>query len=280
MMPFLIRTGKRAAVLAVGLGVVYIAIWRVFPYFDNRLPAALAVFLTYIVMAYIILPAILRSFRFFVRPSHIPLYCVTPDGFACDPLNIGIIGTRKQIIKAMTAAGWFLADERTPHTVFRQLTSILTRQYYPNAPFSTLYLLGRRQDFGFELPVKGKVSHRHHVRFWGCSVEAPEEFQGHISFWRRFHRPAKAQPNRQLWVGAASKDIGFAPIRHNAQLTHRVHPNTNAERQLIVHDLEATGLVKKKRTVTIGSPYRLRNRALRSFLRSDGKLTICELRTR
>jgi hypothetical protein len=72
-------------------------------------------------------------------------------------------------------------------------------------------------------------------------------------------------------------DTGLGIIRHNAQLTHAVHPDTNAERNLIVRQLEKTGLVKKTRTVKIGEPYKLTNRVLTAYLHADGRMKIVEL---
>lgn len=286
MYGLLLRFFKRLGVLVVGLTAVYVAFWRVYPYIHHhridervRIPAAIALFATYIVMGYVLLPAFIRLVHLVHRPKHLPLYCVTPDGFASDPMNIGVVATREQFIRAMRAAGWDLADKKTLRALAKQIVTTLLRQPYPTAPFSTLYLFGRRQDIGFEQLIDGHNSYRHHVRFWACNLEVPERFQEDNDFWQQLHRPTKGQPDRQLWVGAASKDIGLAPIRHNAQITHLVAPDTNAERELIVHDLRATGLVDSTRTVTVGRPYALRNRALRSFLKADGKLTICELKT-
>ena len=106
MNPLVARTFKRLVVLIIGLGAVYVAVWQVFPFFDHRLPIALAAFATYVLMAYAVLPAVNRGVRLFVKPNHIPLYSVTPDGFASDPLNVGVIGTRAQLVEAMTKAGW------------------------------------------------------------------------------------------------------------------------------------------------------------------------------
>src|ERR1700722_20078876 len=106
----LIRIAKRLLVLAMGAIVAYVTVWQVFPFFDRRTSLVFAALATYVAMAYIILPAGLRAIRLFYRPRHIPLYCVTPDGFASDPINIGLIGSRSQIIHAMEKAGWRLAD--------------------------------------------------------------------------------------------------------------------------------------------------------------------------
>jgi hypothetical protein len=275
---FLFRLLKRLLVLGVGAVVVYLTVWQVYPFFDKRVPIALALLATYVAMAYVILPAGMRGLRLFYQPRHIPLYSVTPDGFASDPVNIGLIGSQNQIVNAMTRAGWYLADRRTPRTVAKEALSILLRRSYPNAPFSTLYLFGRRQDLGFEVGVDGHLSHRHHVRFWACNLQGPEEFHQDVNFWRRLHQPYYTSQRRQLWVGAASKDIGIAPIRHNAQITHMIASDTNAERELIVQDLQKTDLVASVHMINAGRAYSLRNRALRGTFTADGRLAICELK--
>src|SRR5690348_7858084 len=117
MMPLLVRIVKRLAALVVGAFCIYLAIWQIFPYFDNRVPVAFALFITYVVMAYGVIPLIFRLFRLFYNPVHLPLYCTTPDGFASDPINIALVGSRPQVILAMEAAGWVQADEKTPLTL-------------------------------------------------------------------------------------------------------------------------------------------------------------------
>jgi hypothetical protein len=278
MIAVAVRLLKRLLVLLAGVAVIYIAVWKIYPFFDKRIPVTLALLATYIVSAYLLAPAVLRLVRLFVHPSHIPLYCVTPDGFASDPVNIGIVGSREELIEAMQKAGWHLADKRTLRTIARMIFSAATGRPYPTAPFSTLYLFGRKQDIGFELPLEGSNTHRHHVRFWACHLDGPEAFHGHVRFWQRFHRLKGPLDTRQLWVGAASKDIGLRLIRHNAQLTHMIHPDTNAERDLIVEHLRAAHQVAKTQTVKVGSPYELRNRAFLGLLRADGKLRICILK--
>lgn len=278
MLSLAIRLLKRLSVLGLGVSIVYFAVREVFPLLDNQVPWALALFATYVFMAYVFVPLVIRAFRVFVRPKHIPLYCVTPDGFASDPINIGIIGSKIQIQRAMKKAGWYTADKRTPHSLYKMARAILTRRPYPTAPFSNLYLFGRKQDLGFQKPRIDSPSHRHHVRFWACHLDGPEAFHEDVRFWDRFHRPNRRKLSRQLWVGAASRDIGIMPIRHNAQLTHMVDPDTNAERDLIVEDLRNSHSVAKTITEKVGEAMRLKNRVLGGALHSDGKIRICILK--
>jgi len=278
MIPLFNRVLKRLLVLGLGVFFVYVAVWRVFPFLDNRVPAAIALFATYVLMAYLVIPALFRVFRFFYNPVHLPLYCTTPDGFASDPINIALVGSRHQVILAMEAAGWYLADKKSLFTVIRQVTSAMLQQPYARAPVSTLYLFGRKQDLAFEKEIKGSRGYRHHVRFWAADLELTQEFQSHVRFWRRFHRPNRKHPHAELWVGAASKDIGFAPIRHNAQVTHMIHPDTNSERELIRRDLKKAHQLRGHRLVSVNKPFSLKNRAWRGYLQSDGQITVCELR--
>lgn len=278
MIPLLTRALKRLFVLGLGAFFVYLAVWRIFPFFDNRVPVALALFSTYVVTAYLVIPALFRVFRFFYQPLHLPHYCTTPDGFASDPINIALAGSRHQVILAMEAAGWHLADRKSPVNVVRQIMSAMLQQPYPSAPMSTLYLFGRKQDLAFEKEIVGGRGYRHHVRFWAADLSLAQEFEPHVRFWHRFHRPSQLRPHAQLWVGAASKDIGFAPIRHNAQVTHMIDPDTDSERELIQHDLKKAHKLRSSHMVAVNKPFALKNRAWRGYLHSDGKLVVCELR--
>lgn len=267
---------KRLTVLLPGIGALYLAGKDIFVVLDKRLPASVSILLTYLLSAYIIIPGALRVIRLYVRPKHVPYYSTTPDGFASDPVNIGIIGTRKQLTEAMKAAGWHMADGRTLHTIIRLVSSVLLSKPYPTAPFSNLFLFGRRQDIGFQIPVDNNPRHRHHVRFWGVVDVADPDYREHAFYWKRHHRSPLA--GQVLWLGAASQDTGIGIIRHNAQLTHMIHSDTDAERELIVRGLKKAGKVLRTRTVTLVKPYRLENRVFTGSLHTDGKMKIVTLK--
>lgn len=277
MIQYTNRLAKRFAVLLPGIIIAYLSVRDVFPYFHRRLPLALAIFITYVLGAYVFVPALIRAYRIFRPADHLPFYCVTPDGFASDPMNIGIVGTRRQLIQAMEQAGWYIADPHTLKHLVRNGLSIVFGWEYPNAPMSHLYLFGRKQDLAFEIPVSG-VGNRHHVRFWATTYEEGKRITVHNIHWH--HRNSRVKGDNLLWVGAASLDIGVAPIRHNLQLTHMIHPDTNKERELIEKQLRAQHLIKRSTSITLDKPYRLINRAFRGYLNSDGNMTIIWLRLR
>lgn len=276
MIQYILRLAKRLAVLVPGVVIAYFSVREVFPYFDQRLPLALAVLVTYGLGAYVLLPALVRLYRIFRRPvDHLPLYCVTPDGFASDPLNIGLIGTRRELINAMAAAGWQIADRHNLKNVARMIICIALEQPYPTAPMSSLYLFGRKQDIAFEKPRGDSPLHRHHIRFWATTYEQKERLSIRSIHWH--HRQAHVYGESLLWVGAASRDVGLNFIRHNLQITHMIAPDTNKERELIVRQLRTAKLVQNVQTIKLGQPYKLINRALNGSLHTDGKMAVISL---
>ncbi|MDB5184936.1 MAG: hypothetical protein JWN38_744 [Candidatus Saccharibacteria bacterium] len=275
MLNYSVRFLKRFIVLVPGIIIAYISVRNIFPYFDQRLPLGFAILATWVLGAYVLVPFLIRVVRIFLPAKHLPLYCVTPDGFASDPLNIGIVGTRRQLLQAMEAAGWQTADPRTLRALVHQLYSFVFEEPYPTAPMSHLYLFGRRQDLAFEIALKSGTN-RHHVRFWATTFTDSKQLSVASIHWH--HRKTHVQGDNLLWVGAASLDAGLAPIKHNLQITHMIHPDTNQERELIVSQLRAAKVVKKVTSLKLQKPTRLNNRALRGYLHTDGRMAIIDLK--
>jgi hypothetical protein len=275
MIQYILRQAKRFAVLLPGIIIAYFSVRNIFPYFDNRLPLSLAIFITYVVGAYALVPALIRLARVLFPPKHLPLYCVTPDGFASDPLNIGIIATRRELVKVMERAGWHVADPHTVRNMARVIFGIAANQTYRNAPVSSLYLFGRKQDIAFEIPT-GSIGGRHHVRFWATSYHSKGRLSIQGIHWQ--HRRQHLQRDDLLWVGAASLDKGLNIIRHNLQLTHMIDADTDQERELIVRQLRRENRVERTEKVRLDNPYRLINRTWRGALHTDGIMTVVKLK--
>jgi hypothetical protein len=267
-----IRFAKRFAVFLPGVAIAYLSFRYALPFFDKRLPVFFGALITYVLAAYLVIPGLIRAFRIFHPPKHLPLYCITPDGFASDPLNVGLIGTKQEIIETMHKAGWHLADPMKPQSLFKHICSVVIGTRYLTAPMSNLYMFGRKQDLAFQMSVNGTSVNRHHVRFWATTYNKKSPLTISSIHWHK--RRAHVSDDKLLWVGAASLDIGIMPIRHNMQLTHMVHPNTNQERELIVDQLKDHRLIRKIEQVKLGNPYRLINRTWRGELHTDGRMTV------
>jgi hypothetical protein len=278
MLHYLVRFTKRVLVLSPGLIITAVSIFNIYPYLHRGTPRVVAFFITYILAAYILIPAVTRVVHIFFKQKHLPVYSVTPDGYASDPINIGIIGTKEELIYSMQRAGWYKADDYTLRNVWREAISSILRQPYHTAPMSGLYLFGRKQDVCFEIPIADRWWHRHHVRFWATTYDKGRLEANSIHWFPRKQR--KLLDNEKLlWLGAASKDVGIALIKHNAQLTHMIHPDTDAERNLIVDQLEIDG-GRVTADIAIMKPYTLVNRAWSGYLQTDGRLKVVTLHDR
>src|SRR5579884_2125769 len=167
MVQVFFRNIKRFVVFIPGIIIAYVSLKYTEPYFDKRFrDDILAIIAAYVLGAYVLIPAIIRLWRILLPSEHLPLSCVTPDVFASDPLNIGLVGTKRELIGAMEKAGWYRADPHSPANVIRAVLGVLLGWEYPNAPVSSLYLFGRKQDLAFEIPINGTYIRRHPVRFW------------------------------------------------------------------------------------------------------------------
>jgi hypothetical protein len=265
MVQLLVRFLKRLAVFIPGIIIAAVSWQYTLPFFDKRVPYLIALLLTYGVAAYVLIPALIRGWRI-----------LFPDGFASDPLNVGIICTRRELIIAMEKAGWNLADPTNPSSVIKQIFSIVFNQRYLNSPMSLLYLFGRKQDVAFSMPVRKTNLNRHHVRFWATTFDEKHQLSPHSIHWH--NRKAHIYGDKLLWVGAASLDVGLMPIKHNWQLTHMVDPDTNKERELIIRGISTTSKIAKIDQIKLGDPYTLVNRTWHGELNTDGFMKVIRLK--
>ena len=271
------RQLKRLLVLVAGLVAIWFTLRQIFPVVEGHVPIYIAVFVTYLIGAYAAIPTATRLMRLIARPDHIPMHTTTPDGYVCDPVNVGIVGSYEQLVTAMTKAGWYVADKKNIPNMWRMGIRLLLNKPYPSAPFSRLYLFGRPQDIGFQMPIEGKRGHRHHIRFWMCQyTDVSPRFLSHVLFWRRKH--GELRSDQTLWVGAATKDIGAGLIRYNAQLTHAIDPDTNAEREFIVQSLRKARELQSVTTIKAGEPTMKRNRVIGVKMIADGEIKVCTLK--
>jgi hypothetical protein len=171
MVPFVVLVFRRLGILAAVIALAYFTPSHYFPVLDRRIPALWAALITYSIMAYIGVPAAVRILRFvYKQTTSRPYY--HRDGWASDPVNIAVLAhSEKDFIWAMQKAGWHTADPGTWKNSLREGWGLLMDRSYLTAPFSRLYLFGRSQDLGFQIPVGNSPRHRHHVRFWRVDAQ-------------------------------------------------------------------------------------------------------------
>ena len=155
---------------------------------EQFLLATLAVVLAYTALAYQVLPAVWSHYEHQRGLKDLPMVTRTAQGIPGDPINVGLIGDKLDVLCAMQAAGWYPADPVTARSSVEIAGSVLLDRPYRRAPISPLFYLGRPEDLAFEKPDGQSADRRHHVRFWQVLD--------------------KGQENRPVWLGDATFDRG------------------------------------------------------------------------
>jgi hypothetical protein len=184
----------------------------------------------YGLLAYFLLPLTWRHYEHQKGLTGLPMVTGTGEGIPDDPINVGAVGSKEDVLCAMNAAKWRPADPITWRSSIEIVGSVLLDRPYHDAPVSHLYYEGRREDLAFEKPAGKSADRRHHVRFWKV-LDRGEE-------------------GRAVWLGAVTFDRGIGFSHHDAQITHHIGPDIDAERDLLTADLTAAKVVTSIYEVT------------------------------
>jgi hypothetical protein len=268
-MRFFVRQLQRLLILGLGFLSVWLIVF-VFELVDRRLPWVLALTLSYVVGAYVILPRAVRMGLKILQHKRVPSFTTTGDGLPGDPVNLGLIGTLEQLRAAFATVDWSEADQLGLASSWRMVRAFVFKSPYPTAPFSTLYLFGRGQDIGFQKAIDSSPRRRHHVRFWAMSLARIEDTVGTASFWLNTDRPAADAP--VLWVGAGTRDTGLSFTRLTFQITHATDADTNTERDYIIGELTKGRVIEGATSYRSGQPMEHVNRYI-----TDGEVTLANL---
>ncbi|MEK1855461.1 MAG: LssY C-terminal domain-containing protein [Phyllobacterium sp.] len=181
----------------------------------------IALLMTYLLIAYLVVPEI-WIFRDAGRVADFSkMVTTTEQDIPGDPINVGLVGSKEQVIRAFAAAGWVAADKITLRTSIDIGLSVALDRPDLDAPVSPLLFEGRKQDLAFEKPVGKSADQRNHVRFWLTKKTGTD---GH-----------------PLWLGSASFDRGVGLSHDTGEITHHIGPDIDAERDLVISDLMKAG---------------------------------------
>jgi LssY-like putative type I secretion system component LssY len=183
----------------------------------------------YVVVAYLVLPFAWRHYEHQKKLDGLPMVTTTKSGIPGDAINVGMVGSLRDVVCAMRAAGWYPADPVTLRSSLEISASVLLDRPYQRAPVSPLFYAGRVQDLAFEKPVGQSADQRHHVRLWKVLDQGDE--------------------GRPVWLGAATFDRSVGLSRYTGEVTHHIAPDIDLERALIESDLQAAGLISARYTV-------------------------------
>jgi hypothetical protein len=171
----------------------------------------------YALAAYVLVPALWSRYEHRPGRAARPMVTATAQGIPGDPLNVGLVGSREEVVRAMAKSGWHAADPITLRTSLDIGVSVILSRPYADAPVSSLYYEGRRQDLAFEKPVGNSAAARHHVRLWRVLAGDAD--------------------GRDVWLGAASFDRRVGLSHDTGQITHHIDPDLDAERAHFVGSL-------------------------------------------
>jgi hypothetical protein len=177
----------------------------------------------YGLLAYLVLPKLWQHHEHQPSLKGRPFVSTTAQGIPGDVLNVGLIGSRQEIVKAFEIAGWYPADAITLKTSIEITRSVLLRRRYLRAPVSNLFYDGRRQDLAFEKTVAGSAYRRHHIRLWKVLDTGVEQ--------------------RPVWLGSASFDRTVGISHYTGQITHHIAPDIDSERDMVIDELARAGVL-------------------------------------
>ncbi|MBV9249148.1 MAG: LssY C-terminal domain-containing protein [Acetobacteraceae bacterium] len=139
-----------------------------------------------------------------------------------DLVNILLLGTPEQVDAAFTRAGWTGESRRGVMALYRMYHSLVQRTGYSMAPMARLTLNGVRATRTYQKSLD-TIAKRHHIRLWN-------------------------QADSDVWLAAASEDIGFT-VR-DMHVTHAIDLAIDNERAKVVNDLWFAGCVQAASLVT------------------------------
>jgi hypothetical protein len=179
---------------------------------------------SYGILAYIVLPLAWRHYEHQKGLAGLPMVTRTAQGIPGDAINVGLVGSKEDVLCAMHAATWYPADPITLRSSLAIIGSVVLDRPYRDAPVSPLFYQDRREDLAFEKPDGKSADRRQHVRFWQVLNRGEE--------------------GRPVWLGSATFDRGVGLSHLTAQVTHHIAPDIDAERDQLTADLKAAKVVE------------------------------------
>lgn len=153
-----------------------------------------------------------------------------------EPINLVVAGTRKQLTKALEAAGWksaqhlgLVSEIKTAFSLFDRLTPLhhLFRYNDSSSPVSTMYLDGKPAAMVFDKNDTFDMA-RDHLRIFATGKK---DAQG-----------------RPLWAIAATRDVGMHLDLGKLSGYHAIDPAIDKERDQVMADLLDAGQVQSWRS--------------------------------
>lgn len=181
-----------------------------------------------------------------------PLRAETAGQTPSDLTNLLMIGSKEQLEKAFQNAGWLEADGLSVKSGLKTFLAVAESKGYKSGPISLLLLDGRKPDMVFQ-KQNNTFAKRHHIRIW----KAQAQFQ-----------------NTDVWIAAATHDIGVVVHKEGREWTHRIDTQVDRERAKVTNDLLFAGSVKSLSLVDRPAVPREEKNATGDKMFTDGKMAV------
>ncbi|HLW76917.1 MAG TPA: LssY C-terminal domain-containing protein [Bryobacteraceae bacterium] len=172
-----------------------------------------------------------------------------------DLVNMLFVGSREQVSAAFTAAGWTETSAASMRSRIKGIRAVAEVHGDLGAPMSTLLVNDSRPDMSWQKSLND-VAKRHHIRLW---------------------KQSDTWDGREVWIGAATRDVSYAFLRPGRMFTHEIEENIDHERDKIAHDLEFTNCTEAVELWDRPGFPRLAMNATGDLMSSDARLAVVRL---
>jgi membrane protein DedA with SNARE-associated domain/membrane-associated phospholipid phosphatase len=166
----------------------------------------------------------------------LPKYTENILGDRQQPLSVIIVTPGGQILAdAFARAGWVSADPLRVDTMTKMVGALISNTGYPAAPVTPSFWNGLVNDLSFEKTTPERtVRERHQARLWKTDLRTAD--------------------GRAVYVGTAISDAGL-----KWRVLYRIGPDVDTEREGLLRDLRAAGVVASAGWKDFVSPMTGRN---------------------
>lgn len=179
----------------------------------------------------------------------------THDARPSDPVNLVLLGSREQISAAFDAAGWAQARPYSFRANWKSGLAVAFNRGYLDAPMSALLVNDLPPDMSWQKGFND-IYKRHHIRLWNMG---------------------ETEDGREVWIGAATRDIDVAYLRPTSLVTHKVAGLVDLEREKIVNDLAFTSCIDAVDWWDRPDMPHVSHNATGDRMESDGRLAVIAL---
>jgi len=170
--------------------------------------------------------------------QHVPRTSETLFGQPMEPINIILVGSRRDVEAAFQTAGWYRADPPALRSALHLIGSSLNGRPYLHEPGAPAFWNTFPNDFAYEKPEHGP-GERYHIHFWAA--------------------PFQVDGAGRIWLATAHYDRESKAAARFGVAIHSIDPWVDRVRSYIASDLQRVGRVRQARVFSLVQPRLGRN---------------------